>query len=198
MNAIARRIQVLSADITELDDIDIVVTAANEGLLGGGGVDGAVHAAAGPQLLRACQQVAPCPTGQARVTPAFKLKAKWVVHAVGPVYRDGRSGEPAALADAYRSALVLADQHRSRALAFPCISTGTYGYPPEPASRVAFETVWAYLSESQYPEKVVFCCFQESDTVLYHGLLGDRLASPNRGPIQGENPERNAGPGGIV
>ena len=164
------RIQVVSGDITTLD-VQAVVTAANVGLLGGGGVDGAIHAAAGPDLLQACQQVAPCPTGQSRITPGFNLRADWVVHSVGPVYRDGQSGEPELLASAYWTALELAEQHRIESIAFPCISTGIYGFPAAPASEIAIATACRWIDQCQVPELIVFCCFDSQNLQLYEAGL---------------------------
>lgn len=173
MADVVSRIQIVQGNIVDLEGVDALVTAANEGLLGGGGVDGAIHDAAGPELLRACREVAPCPTGQARITPAFSLNATWVIHAVGPVYRDGQSGESALLASAYQSALQIAADQQMERIAFPCISTGVYGYPPGPASRLAIGTVKGFLSENRFPQTVFFCCFGLSDAELYRHQLGD-------------------------
>jgi O-acetyl-ADP-ribose deacetylase (regulator of RNase III) len=146
------------ADITALD-VDAIVNAANEGLLAGGGVCGAIHRAAGPELEVACRQVAPCPTGEARITPGFRLPARWVIHAVGPVWHGGHGGEPALLASAYRSALALADRQRLRSVAFPAISTGIFGYPLLAATRVAVDTVRDCLARETSVKEVVFACF---------------------------------------
>lgn len=136
------KIQVVHGDITVLD-VDAVVNAANSALAGGGGVDGAIHAAAGPELAAACRAIGGCPTGDVRATPGFRLPARWILHAVGPVYRDGASGEAELLASCYRRALEVADELGARSVAFPAISTGVYGYPREEAGRVAVETVRA-------------------------------------------------------
>jgi O-acetyl-ADP-ribose deacetylase (regulator of RNase III) len=145
-------------DITTLN-VDAIVNAANEQLAPGGGVCGAIHRAAGPELAQACAQLGPCPTGDARVTPGFHLPAKFVIHAVGPVWRGGRSGEAQLLASAYETALRLAAERRLESLAFPAISTGIYGYPLRPATEVAVTTVRAALLEGLGVERVIFACF---------------------------------------
>lgn len=164
------RIAVVRGDITELD-VDAIVNAANSGLRGGGGVDGAIHSAAGPELLQACQAIGGCPTGEVRVTPGFRLKAKHVIHAVGPVWQGGRNGEPELLASAYRAALEAAERLRARTSAFPAISTGVYGYPLEAATMIAVETVRAFLHEHLTPERVIFCCFSERAEAAYRRAL---------------------------
>jgi O-acetyl-ADP-ribose deacetylase len=145
-------------DITTLE-VDAIVNAANEQLAPGGGVCGAIHRAAGPELARACVAVAPCPTGDARLTPGFRLPARFVVHAVGPVWRGGNAGEPELLAGAYRAALRLANAHGLRSIAFPAISTGIYGYPLEPATGVAVHAVRSELAAGSTLQQVVFACF---------------------------------------
>jgi O-acetyl-ADP-ribose deacetylase (regulator of RNase III) len=145
-------------DITTLE-VDAIVNAANEQLAPGGGVCGAIHRAAGPELARACVAVAPCPTGDARLTPGFRLPARFVVHAVGPVWRGGNAGEPELLAGAYRAALRLANAHGLRSIAFPAISTGIYGYPLEPATEVAVHAVRSEVSAGSTLQQVVFACF---------------------------------------
>lgn len=147
-------------DITTLDT-DAIVNAANEQLVPGGGVCGAIHRAAGPELARACAAVAPCPTGEARITPGFRLPARYVIHAVGPVWRGGRSGEPALLAGAYTAAMRLAGEHHLRSVAFPAISTGIYGYPPRAATGIAVQSVREALEAGSSVERVVFACFGE-------------------------------------
>ena len=143
-------IRIVQADITTLS-VDAIVNAANQRMLGGGGVDGAIHRAAGPELYEACLKVPEvrpgvrCPTGEARITPGFRLPAKFVIHTVGPVYRDGRHGEPEKLAACYRNSLALAAEHACRCIAFPCISTGVYGYPIEEATRIAIREVRRFL-----------------------------------------------------
>jgi O-acetyl-ADP-ribose deacetylase (regulator of RNase III) len=159
----------IKADIITLD-VDAVVTAANAGLRGGGGVDGAVHRAAGPELLAACRKLGGCPTGEARITPGFRLKARHVIHAVGPVWRGGTEGEPGLLASAYRSSLALLRAGGLRSIAFPAISTGIYGYPPEQAVRIAVVTVREDLV-AHGPIEVVFACFDDRTLALYEKEL---------------------------
>lgn len=145
-------------DITSLTT-DAIVNAANESLAPGGGVCGAIHRAAGPELAKACAQLGGCPTGDARITPGFRLPARFVIHAVGPVWRGGGAGEPELLAAAYRSAMNLASKHGLRRIAFPAISTGIYGYPLEPATAIAVSTVRAAVEAGSSVEEVVFACF---------------------------------------
>lgn len=155
------------ADITTLN-VDAIVNAANEQLRPGGGVCGAIHRAAGPELERACRALAPCPTGEARMTPGFRLRARHVIHAVGPVWHGGTHGEAAALAGAYTSALGLAARHGLRSLAFPAISTGIYGYPLESATRTAVSTVRAALAGAGTTlDQVIFACFSEEALEAY-------------------------------
>jgi O-acetyl-ADP-ribose deacetylase len=164
------RIDVVRGDITDLA-VDAIVNAANSGLRGGGGVDGAIHRAAGPELLQACREIGGCPTGEVRVTPGFRLKAKHVIHAVGPVWHGGRVGEPQLLASAYRAALEAAERVGARTVAFPAISTGVYGYPLEAATEIAVETVRTFLHEHATPEHVIFCCFNEQAEAAYRSSL---------------------------
>ena len=147
-------------DITTLA-VDAIVNAANEFLAPGGGVCGAIHRAAGPELEIACARIGHCPTGEARMTPGFRLPARYVIHAVGPVWRGGAAGEAALLAGAYRSSLRLADEHGLRSLAFPAISTGIYGYPLDAATDVAVATVREVLAAGSSVHKVVFACFSD-------------------------------------
>lgn len=163
------------ADITELD-VDAIVNAANETLLGGSGVDGAIHRAAGPALLAACREVGGCPTGQARITPGFALPARYVIHTVGPIWRGGAHGEAELLASCYRSSLEIARENHIGRIAFPAISTGNYGFPAESAARIAVDTVRGALASSALPHTVIFCCFSDRDLAIYRRLLD---ASPS-------------------
>ena len=157
-------------DITKLK-VDAIVNAANCSLLGGGGVDGAIHRAAGRRLYEACLKFGGCRTGEARITPGFKLPAKFVIHTPGPVWYGGTRGEPELLASCYRNSLRLAAEAGCRSIAFPGISTGVYGYPLEAASRVALETVRSWQEE--LPEEVFFVCFSERAFGVYRKLLGE-------------------------
>ncbi|MGA9854440.1 MAG: O-acetyl-ADP-ribose deacetylase [Gammaproteobacteria bacterium] len=161
-------IKIIQYDITDLD-VDVIVNAANTSLLGGGGVDGAIHRAAGPELLEACKKLGGCPSGEARITPGFRLKAKWVIHAVGPVWRGGDHGEPQLLESCYRSAFRLAKEAQARSLAFPCISTGVYHYPKEDAARIALKVMHANDKDFR---SIVACCFDVENAVIYRKLLG--------------------------
>ena len=156
-------------DITTLA-MDAIVNAANARLEPGGGVDGAINRAAGPELARAMRAIGGCPTGESRITPAFALPATYVIHAVGPIWQGGRNGEAELLAGAYRSALVLARDHVCRSVAFPAISTGVYGYPADEAARVAVATARAFAPEAGTLEQMHFACFSESTLDLYEML----------------------------
>jgi len=160
-------IRVLRADITTLP-VDAIVNAANTTLLGGGGVDGAIHRAAGPELKAYCAELGGCPTGEARITPGFRLPAKWVIHAVGPVWHGGGREEATLLASCYRNALELAAAHGARTIAFPSISTGAYGYPKDEAARIAVSVMRVY--EGRFDE-IIACCFSEADKRLYEDTL---------------------------
>jgi O-acetyl-ADP-ribose deacetylase (regulator of RNase III) len=163
---IAGRIRVFRGDITKLA-VDAIVNAANESLLGGGGVDGAIHRAAGPELLAECRAIGGCPTGEARITKGYRLAAKHVIHTVGPVYRGGRRGEPDLLRSCYAASLSLAESNSVESIAFPCISTGVYDFPQDEACRIAVATVAEWLAEHELPKEVTFCCFSPTDEQLY-------------------------------
>ena len=194
-------IKIIQGDITTLA-VDAIVNAANQVMLGGGGVDGAIHWAAGDELYEACLKVPEvrpgvrCPTGEARITPGFKLPAKFVIHTVGPVYRDGQHGEPEKLAACYRNSLALAAENGCASIAFPCISTGIYGYPKEAAAQIAVREVANFLTQRyreaevaegegrapsrpqdrravapRPPMEVIFCCFSERDANVYRSLI---------------------------
>ena len=164
----------IRADITTLA-VDAIVNAANSSLLGGGGVDGAVHRAAGPELLQECRRLGGCPTGEARITRGYRLAAKHVIHAVGPVWRGGSSGEPGQLESCYRSSLALAAEHGLTTIAFPCISTGIYGYPSHDAARIAVTATRSFLSGPDTGiREVTFCCFSADDLGVYRRLLEQR------------------------
>jgi O-acetyl-ADP-ribose deacetylase len=161
-----QRIEVVEADITTLD-VDAIVNAANSSLLGGGGVDGAIHDAAGPQLLAECRTLGGCPTGQAKITKAYNLPATHVIHTVGPVWHGGRSGEDELLASCYRACLDLAAAHKLRSIAFPAISTGAYGFPLERATQIAIRQASEFVRSSDIPQKVVFACFGRHAADMY-------------------------------
>lgn len=163
-------LRVIKANIVTLS-VDAIVNAANASLLGGGGVDGAIHRAAGPALLEACRLLGGCETGQAKITGGYRLPARFVIHAVGPVWRGGASGEPELLAACYRNSLALAAERALTSVAFPAISTGVYGYPVGLAAEVAITTVRAFVAESEHPAEVIFCCFSDGDRDLYASLL---------------------------
>nr|VFK54966.1 MAG: O-acetyl-ADP-ribose deacetylase (regulator of RNase III), contains Macro domain [Candidatus Kentron sp. TUN]VFK60150.1 MAG: O-acetyl-ADP-ribose deacetylase (regulator of RNase III), contains Macro domain [Candidatus Kentron sp. TUN]VFK69596.1 MAG: O-acetyl-ADP-ribose deacetylase (regulator of RNase III), contains Macro domain [Candidatus Kentron sp. TUN] len=157
-------INIIVHDITKLD-VEAIVNAANTTLLGGGGVDGAIHHAAGPELKETCRQFGCCPTGNAEITPGFRLPAKWVIHTVGPVWSGGNAGESDLLANCYRNTLELALQRGISTIAFPAISTGVYGYPKPDAAKVALEIIRQYESKFQ---EIILCCFREEDALIYH------------------------------
>ena len=161
----------LRADIVTLE-VDAIVNAANNSLLGGGGVDGAIHRAAGPRLLEECRSLNGCETGQAKISGGYRLPCRYVIHTVGPVWQGGDRDEAGLLASCYRASLELAIAHSCRSLAYPGISTGVYGYPAEPAARIATETVSQVLESARSPVDVIFCCFSGRDLAIYTALLG--------------------------
>jgi O-acetyl-ADP-ribose deacetylase len=162
---------IIQGDITTLT-VDAIVNAANSSLLGGGGVDGAIHRAAGRKLLAACQQLNGCKTGQAKITQGYRLTAKHVIHTVGPVWHGGNSGEPELLASCYRESLALATLHQIQTIAFPAISCGVYGYPIDLAAKVALETVHAFLEQDSSIAGVSFVCFSDADYDAYVEAFG--------------------------
>jgi len=177
-DSVPSRVRIVQGDITRLK-VDAIVNAAKESLVGGGGVDGAIHRAAGPGLLTECRSLGGCPTGEARTTRGYNLSAGHVIHTVGPVYRDGHSGEPELLRSCYAESLRLAAERRLESVAFPCISTGVYGYPKADACRIAVAAVADWLATHEWPRQVSFCCFGTDDRQLYEEEVG-RLSQPSR------------------
>jgi O-acetyl-ADP-ribose deacetylase len=167
-------VEIVEGDITSLD-IDAIVNAANNSLLGGGGVDGAIHRAAGRELREACAALGGCETGEAKITPGFGLKARYVIHTVGPIWGGGERGEDRLLASCYRNSFRLAAEHGLGAIAYPAISTGAYGFPPERAAMIALRTVTASLSEATSVARVVFCCFGASSRQYHEAALAQLL-----------------------
>lgn len=167
------RMVVIVDDITRLE-VDVIVNAANEKLLGGGGVDGAIHSAAGPRLLEACQALGGCAAGDARATPGFDLPVRHVIHAVGPLWNGGGYGERELLVACYRRSLEIAQELGCDSIAFPCISTGIYGYPKNDACQLAIQTVQEYLEQNQAPKHVIFCCFTHEDGEIYREELNSQ------------------------
>ncbi len=163
-------LSVVEEDITTLD-VDAIVNAANEALLGGGGVDGAIHQAAGPELLEACRALGGCPTGEAKITPGFNLPARHVIHTVGPVWQSGRDGEDDLLASCYRRSIEVAAENGVTSIAFPAISTGVFEFPPERAAPIAIKSVRIALREAPGIKEVVFCCFGEESAARHNAAL---------------------------
>jgi O-acetyl-ADP-ribose deacetylase len=164
------QLEVIKSDITQIN-VDAIVNAANNSLLGGGGVDGAIHRAAGPMLLKECLLLGGCPTGAAKITKGYNLKALYIIHTVGPVWHGGKSNEPGLLASCYRECMSLVIKHNCTSVAFPNISTGIYGFPKELAAEIAIREVKSFLQTNKSLTKVLFCCFDSENFTIYNNLL---------------------------
>jgi O-acetyl-ADP-ribose deacetylase (regulator of RNase III) len=178
----ADRIQIERGDITTYR-VDAIVNAANSSLLGGGGVDGAIHRAAGPDLVQECRLLGGCKTGQAKITRGYRLPAAHVIHTVGPVWRGGLSGEPELLAACYQNSLALAEQHAVHTIAFPAISCGIYGYPARPAAQIAIGTTVEFLAHHALPERVTLVCFDAEVYQAYLAVWRERLGGEAESPV---------------
>ncbi|PIU47826.1 MAG: O-acetyl-ADP-ribose deacetylase [Candidatus Hydrogenedentes bacterium CG07_land_8_20_14_0_80_42_17] len=170
MTEILERIFIVEGDIT-FQKVSAIVNAANQTLLGGGGVDGAIHRASGPELLIECRKLGGCETGKAKITKGYRLPAMWVIHTVGPIWHGGARGEAEQLASCYRESLEIASSKKFSSIAFPAISTGVYGYPKEEAAKIAVTTIKDFFIKNNYPEKVIFVCFSRSDAEIYRNAL---------------------------
>ena len=170
MNGVNTRVEVIEGDITK-QQVEAIVNAANTTLLGGGGVDGAIHRAAGPDLLKECRNLGGCATGQAKITKGYRLGVKWIIHTVGPVWRGGKHGEDELLTSCYRSCFALVEEHGIRSIAFPSISTGAYGFPIERAARIAVKETKAFLERNPSVQRVLLVCFGASALKVYQDAL---------------------------
>ncbi|MCE9499504.1 MAG: O-acetyl-ADP-ribose deacetylase [Leptospira sp.] len=163
-------IELINGDITKIR-ADAIVNAANTTLLGGGGVDGAIHSAAGPELLTECRSLGGCKTGEAKITKGYRLPAKWIIHTAGPIWKGGKNNEPELLSDCYRNCLALATQYNLKSIAFPSISTGVYGYPASEASKIAIREVRSFIAKNPEISKIIFVTFSEKDFMVYKDFL---------------------------
>jgi O-acetyl-ADP-ribose deacetylase (regulator of RNase III) len=171
MEMLPDRIKIEFGDITQLE-VDAIVNAANTSLLGGGGVDGAIHKAAGPELLEYCRNLKGCVTGEAKITPGFKLPAKYIIHTPGPIWREGRANEDVLLANCYKNSLKLAVENNIKTIAFPAISTGVYGFPVKRAANIALDEATTFLSKNKKIEKIIFICYDITTFDVYKRITG--------------------------